>query len=331
MHKLGSKIIKQGVFVAIVIVIIALIFASFSYMDELSANIMWILLLLVVLLALWHFDFLLMLKDFERAVVFRFGKVNRVGGPGWAVIIPPIESYTLVDLRTRTVDIPPQDVITKDNVELKIDSVIYIKVLKDDASVIKSVVEVENYKNAAKLYVVGLMRDIMGSMTVEEVVSGVEELNVKIKDGLKKISEGWGVTADAVEITDVNIPKAVLDAMHLQKAAEQEKLARLERAFAHKAEIDAVNEAAERLSDKALQYHYIRALEKMSEGKATKMLFPIEISQFAETIAGTIGGTAASAKPKEDLLKQYAPLIAEYLKAEKKERENKSTPKKGKK
>jgi len=267
---------KQLVFLVIIFLIIAVIFLLFSNLDVMMQNALWVILIVLFVLIVWKFDFLLTLKDYERAVIMRFGKVNRVGGPGWCVMIPGIEEKVKVDLRTQTIDIPKQDVVTQDNIELHIDAVIYLKVKKDKQSVINSVVEVEDYKDASKLYVIALIRDVIGSMELAQVIASIEQLNKRIKEGLQKISEKWGIGIEAVEIKDIDIPRAVLDAMHEEKAAVQKKLARMEGAKAHMAEIEAVKHAAEQLSDRALAYYYVRALEKIGEGKA-----PSSFSQWS--------------------------------------------------
>ncbi len=315
---------KQIVFILLIFFVIIAVFAAISYQDFFVRNLLWLSIGIIVLYVIWRFDFIIMMKDYERAVIFRFGKLNRVGGPGWALIIPPIESFQRVDLRTATLDVPKQEVVTKDNIELKIDAIVYLKVKKDNQSVTTSVLEVADYKEASRLYVIALIRDIIGSMELKEVIANVETLNEQLKEGLKKISEGWGVAVDAVEIKDVQIPKTVLDAMHLEKAAVQQKLARIEGALAHQAEIDAVKTAAEQLSDKALAYYYIRALEKIGESRSTKFIFPMEITKLAESITGKM----AKKEPSEDLnelFEKYAPALKKYLK------EAEAKPKKKKK
>ena len=126
------------------------------------------------------------------------------------------------------------------------------------------VIEVEDYRTAVKLYVISALRDVLGSMSLDDVISNIETINQKLKEGLKKTARDWGIVIENVEIKDVDIPKIVLDAMHKEKAAEQEKLARMERAKAHEYEIETVKRAAENLSDKAMAYYYIRALEMIS-------------------------------------------------------------------
>ena len=184
----------------------------------------------------------------------------------------------------------PQNVVTKDQVEVRVDAVIYLKVRKDNESVIKSIVEVQDYKQASQLYVVALIRDAIGTMNLSELISNVEQLNAKMEKGLSNIAHSWGVTIESAKITTMDIPAVVLSAMHDQKAAVQKKLARIEAAEAQKIEIDAVKAAAEQLNEKALAYYYVKALEKVGEGKSTKFIFPMELSRLAEAIGGRIAG-----------------------------------------
>lgn len=317
---------KQGIFVIVVGLILLLIVGAYSFMQSQPENLPWLVLVVVVLLAFSQSNIIIFLHDYERAVIFRFGKINRVGGPGWALTVPFIEDYRLVDLRTQTIDLAKQDVITKDNIVLTIDAVIYLRINKDPTSVINSVVEIEDYKQASILYVTSLLRDVTGTLKMAEVIANREEVSTRLKLGLEKAAKGWGVTVEGIELQEVVPPASIVTAMHEERAAEHFKKARIEQASAHKAEIDAVQEAAEKLSDNALGYYYIRALEKMSEGKATKIVFPMEISKLAESL-GSRFGVSAKAADHTELIKQFAPLIAAALKAEVKKRKKKTKKK----
>ncbi len=299
---------KQVVFLGVIAIVAAALLISIFAMDFVTENapiILGIIFITVFFILLLNFGLIIFLKDYERAVIFRFGKVNRVGGPGWAIMAPVLESYTRVDTRVHTIDVTRQDVITKDGIEVRADAVIYIRVKRDKQSVINSVVEVENYEKASLLYVIALIRDIAGSLELNELISNIDALNKRLTDGLDKISVNWGVDCETVEIKDIQIPKVVLDAMHDEKAAVQQKLARMESAKAHQAEIDAVKEAAENLSDKALAYYYVKALEKLGEGSSTKFIFPMELTKLATAVSG--GG--AKDENIEELFKKYAPMI----------------------
>ena len=310
-----AQSLKHLVFLAVVIVVLVLIAAGavllIRNLNEIAANAVWVFLIVVFVLIVWKGDFLLTLQDYQRAVIMRFGKVNRVGGPGWCIRIPGIESATVIDLRTQTVDVPKQDVITKENIELKVDAVLYLRVNKDKQSVINSVVEVEDYKEASRLYLISSIRAVVGTMTLSEVVGQTEEVETKLQQEVAKIASKWGIEVVSVDFKDVDIPDTVLQAMHEEKAAEQRKFARMEGAEAHMAEIKAVRDAAENLSDKALAYYYIRALEKIGRGKSTKFIFPMELSRLAEAVGGRVGGTSSS--DLEQLFKKYAPAITNLL------------------
>ena len=167
---------------------------------------------------------ILQLLDYQRAVVYRFGKVNRVGGPGWTFIWPIIEEADIVDLRTKTIDVTKQDVVTKDGIEISIDAVVYLKVKKDNQSVVNSVIEVEDYVGASQLLVVSTLRDVIGSIKLGELISSIELVNAQLKEALEGF-KNWGVTVDSIEIKDIQIPETVLSAMHEEKAAVQHKLA----------------------------------------------------------------------------------------------------------
>jgi regulator of protease activity HflC (stomatin/prohibitin superfamily) len=278
--------------------------------DFFIGNILWLLLLLVFVAFVWKAR-MLKIKGYERAIVFRFSKFKSVAGPGWVMLLPFSDTYSLVDLRAKTLDVQEQDAVTKDSIEIKVDSVIYLKVKKDNQSVINSVLEVEDYQNAAKLFAVSTIRDIIGGMLLSEVISRIEDINKQVHASLSEIATNWGVEVIAVQIKDIDIPPTVLTAMHAQKAAVQEKLARMEKAEAQKAEIDAVKEAAEGLSEKALNYYYIKAIEEMAKGRSTKVFFPVQFSNLAQSLGGKldqregarIAGAMEKAAGKTDLEK----------------------------
>lgn len=300
---------KYIVFIFVLFIVLSIAAFLLSSLDTLLANALWIALAVLFIVVVWKGDIILMLEEYQRAVIMRFGRVVRVGGPGWCIVLPFIEKPTLVDLRTQTVDVAKQDVITKGNIELKIDAVIYLRVKSDKQSVIDSVIKIDDYKKAVQLYVISSIRAIIGTMTLPEVIATTEDLETRLQEEAGKIASTWGIEIVSVDFKDVDIPKTVLDAMHYEKAAEQEKLARFETAKAHEFEIETVKKAAETLSDKALAYYYIKALEKLGESKSTKFFFPMEITKLAESIAkGTKSG-----QDLEAMFEKYAPAVTSLL------------------
>lgn len=306
---MAAQNFKYLVFFALLALLLGSIYFVVVFQDFLITNFIWIGLLALFTFIVYKYDFVLQLVDYERAVIYRFGKVHHVGGPGWTWIWPIIEKYALVDLRIKTLDVPKQHVVTKDGVEITIDAIVYLKVKKDNQSVVNSVIEVEDYVKAAQLFVVSSLRDVIGSMMLSDVIANIEVINAQIKENLEVISKKWGIVCDSIEIKDVEIPDVVLNAMHEQKAAVQQKLARMEKALAQKAEIDAVREAASSLDDKALAYYYIKAIENMASSKGSKIFFPSEFTQLASSF------TSSTDKSKKDFsnLDYYKNLLKNYV------------------
>jgi len=311
-NKTESHKIKQGIFLVIILIVIATVSLILTNQEMFAMFLFSLAVIFLLGFILWRYDFLLTLKEYERAVVFRYGKFARVGGPGWAFLVPVLESFAIVDLRTSTIDIPEQEVITKDEVVLKLDAVIYLFVNKDNESVAKSVVEIDDYKRAAEMYVQASIRDVAGQMTATELISNIQDLNERVRKDVEQIAKEWGVSVESVKISDIKLPREISDAMHEEKAQEQLKHARMQSALAHKAEIDAVKEAAEHLSDKALAYYYIRALEKLGEGKSTKFFFPTELTNLASAISGNVK-EGMKASELDSLFKKYKPVIKKIL------------------
>ena len=305
---MAAQNFKYVVFFALLAVLLVSIYFVVILQDFIITNLIWIGLLAVFTFIVYKYDFILQLVDYERAVIYRFGKVHRVGGPGWTCIWPIIEKYDLVDLRIKTLDVPRQQVVTKDGVEVTIDAVVYLKVKKDSQSVVNSVIEVEDYVKASQLFVISSLRDVIGSMMLSDVIANIEFINAQIKENLAVMSKNWGIVCDSIEIKDVDIPEVVLSAMHEQKAAVQQKLARMEKALAQKAEIDAVREAAASLDEKALSYYYIKAIENMSNSKGSKVFFPSEFTKLASSFADS-----TSPKGKGSSVEQYKALLKEYV------------------
>ncbi|MEM4364170.1 MAG: SPFH domain-containing protein, partial [Candidatus Diapherotrites archaeon] len=300
--------IRVLVFILFLVFVVLVIVFSWRYSKFFVDNLLVFIVVALIGFFLIKYDYLIQLMDYERAVIFRFGKLNRVSGPGWALIFPPIESFRKVDLRVKTIDIPAQNVVTKDGIEIAVDGVVYLKVKNDKQSVINSVIQVDDYMRASELFVIGMIRSEAGKLDLNQLISRVDELDFNLKQMLSKLAVNWGVVVEDVVIQDIQVPKRVLEATEEQKAAIQRKLARMEAAEAHKAEIEAVRSAAENLSDKALAYYYVRALEKLGEGQSSKFIFPMELSELAKVIS-----KQRDEKEVEALFKKYAPYFASLV------------------
>ncbi|MFH0970183.1 MAG: SPFH domain-containing protein [Candidatus Diapherotrites archaeon] len=306
--KVESHKLKQAIFSGILLV--ALLSAYFAWQN--ATNLAAVVgvggLLIIFIIVIRQYDFLLTLKEYERAVMYRLGRVNRVGGPGWALLIPLFETFKIVDLRTQTLDVPPQTVITKDNVVVKIDAVIYLYVKRDASSVINSVIEVDDYRHAATQFVQAKIRDTAGGLTLSELISDVGKLNSELRKELEQISASWGVAIESVEIQSLDVPKEIEEAFSHRAAAEQAKLAQVQRALGMQAEIDSIREAAQKLDDKSLSYFYIKALEVLGQGASTKFIFPLELSALIQNLSEKTK-KAHSKRELENVFEQYAPIL----------------------
>ncbi len=306
--KVESYKVKQGVFAGIVLLVIVV-----GYLFLTNAIFIANLVMIVGGLALFfvlvkQYDYLLTLKEYERAVIYRFGRVNRVGGPGWAFLVPVIETFRIVDLRTQTLDVKPQTVITKDNIVVIVDAVIFLFVNPEPKSVINSVIEVDDYKRAATQFVQAKIRDVAGGLTLSELISDVGKLNSQLQKELSQIATNWGIKVESVEIQNLEIPKDVEEAFAKRAAAEQGKLAQIQRALGTQAEIESIREAAQKLDDKSLSYFYIRTLEALGQSQSTKYILPLELTSLIQTLSSQTKKIHSKAE-LENVFEKYAPAF----------------------
>jgi regulator of protease activity HflC (stomatin/prohibitin superfamily) len=313
----------KNFFFGAALILILILVAWFLIANETIKQIVLIVLIIVATIyLLFKFEVILQLKDYERAVIFRFGKVNRVGGPGWTFVLPFIEKPNLVTLRTQVIDVPTQQVITRDNIRITIDAILFISVDREKESVINSVVKVEDYKKAATFYVIAMLRDILGEFDLIDVISNTESINKRLTEALKGVAKEWGIKVNSVEMRDLQIPEEIVESMHKQKAAVQKKLAIFEEAESERAKINAIKEATEGLSDKTILYYYIKALEKVGEGQSSKIIFPMELTNLLSSISDKInsGKTPRINHNEKEKLAAYLPLIKSYVENNKKKK-----------
>ncbi len=312
--KVESYKVKQAFFATIVLVIIVAVYFVLTNAYLVADTVLLVGGFVLFLFLVKQYDFLLTLKEYERAVIYRAGRVNRVGGPGWTYIIPALESFKIVDLRTQVLDVKPQTIITKDNIVVTVDAIIYLYVNKDAQSVINSVIEVDDYRKGATQFVQATLRDVAGGLTLQELISDIGKLNTQLHKQLVQIATNWGVAVESVELQELIIPKEIEEAFSKRAAAEQGKLAQVQKALGMQAEIDSIREAAQKLDDKSLSYFYIKALEVLGQGASTKFIFPLELSGLIHKLSEKTGD-AHSKKDLENIFEQYAPQLYHALQA----------------
>jgi len=292
---------KQAILFFTLLIGAALFLGFFLIMGRLTTFIVLLVVLAMMIVLYQQFpNFFTEVKQYQRAVVFRMGKYRKVAEPGWLFVIPFIESFKVVDMRERMIDLPHQPVVTEDNIELDFNLVLYLKVT--DAK--KSVIEVEDYREATKTRAQARLRGIAGNMKMTEIVSHIERINKDLFEYMQKVEEDWGVTFTNVEIREVNIPEDIQTAVQDRRAASEEKTAKIERARGKKGEIDQIREAADELGSSALQYYYLQTLQDMSEGKSSKIIFPVELTKLAGDLSKKLTGVSMD-EAQDELVDKY--------------------------
>ena len=223
------------------------------------------------------------LREYERAVIFRWGRLARgvIGGngPGVVVIIPFIDKLVRVSLRTVTMDVPPQDVITKDNVSVKVNAVIYFRVVDQE----RAIIQVEDYLYATSMMSQTTLRSVLGQSQLDDLLSKREQINGDLQRIIDQQTEPWGVKVNAVEVKNVDLPQEMQRAIARQAEAERERRAKVIHA-------EGEFEASRRLADAAdvisrnpaaLQLRYLQTLVEISAEKNSTTIFPIPIDTIA--------------------------------------------------
>jgi regulator of protease activity HflC (stomatin/prohibitin superfamily) len=237
------------------------------------------LIFVFVVLAIWLLSSIKILNEYERAVVFRLGRLlDAAKGPGLAFIFFPIDRMVRVSLRTVVHDVPPQDVITRDNVSLKVNAVIYYRVVEPR----KAIVEVEQYHYATSQLAQTTLRSVLGQVELDDLLSQREKLNVQLQQILDRHTDPWGVKVSMVEVKHVDLPTEMQRAIAKQAEAEREKRAKIIHAEGEWQASAQLAKAAEVISANptTLQLRYLQTLAEIATEKNSTIIFPMPIDIF---------------------------------------------------
>lgn len=228
------------------------------------------------------------LREYERGVIFRLGRIARGlyggNGPGLVIIVPFIDRLVRVSLRTVAMDVPPQDVITKDNVTVKVNAVIYFRVVDQE----RAIIQVEDYLYATSMMSQTTLRSVLGQSQLDDLLSKREQINADLQRIIDQQTEPWGVKVTAVEVKNVDLPQEMQRAIARQAEAERERRAKVIHAQGE-------FEASQRLADAAdvigrnpaaLQLRYLQTLVEIAAGKNSTTIFPIPIDTIAPFLKG---------------------------------------------
>lgn len=237
----------------------------------LTVNFFTILLLLVVFLI----SSVKILREYERAVVFRLGRLLRSKGPGIIILIPGLDKMVRVDLRTVTLDVPPQDIITRDNVSVKVSAVVYFRVI--DAA--KSILDVEDFYFATSQLAQTTLRSVCGQGELDNLLAERDEINERIQNILDKDTEPWGVKVSKVEVKEIDLPEEMRRAMAKQAEAERERRSKIINAEGEFQAAQRLAEAAAIISatPAALQLRYLQTLQVIAVENNSTTIFPLPI------------------------------------------------------
>ena len=230
----------------------------------------------VLLVVIWFVNSIKILREYERGVIFRLGRLlPRPKGPGLIFVFWPIDRMVRVSLRVVTLEVPPQDIITSDNVSIKVNAVVYFRAI----NAIRAIVEVENYLYATTQLAQTTLRSVLGQVSLDDLLSRRETLNVKLQEILDRHADPWGIKVALVEVKQVDLPQEMQRAMAKQAEAEREKRAKIIHADGEFQASEKLAQAAAVISREpvALQLRYLQTLTEIGVEKNTTLIFPIPI------------------------------------------------------
>ncbi|MBM2831707.1 MAG: band 7 protein [Dehalococcoidia bacterium] len=235
---------------------------------------MYVILVIIIALILVAMS-VKVFKEYERGVMFRLGRLVGARGPGLFVIIPFVDVIQKIDLRVVTMDVPAQEAITKDNVTVKVNAVVYFRVVSPNDAVTK----VEHHIRATSLIAQTTLRSVLGQSELDELLSQREKLNQRLQKAIDEQTEPWGVKVSLVEIKDVELPPTMQRAMAAQAEAERERRAKIVHAEGEAQAAEKLAQAAKVISEYpgALQLRYLQTLTQISTEKTNTIIFPLPI------------------------------------------------------
>jgi regulator of protease activity HflC (stomatin/prohibitin superfamily) len=232
-------------------------------------------ILALILIVLFLATAIRILREYERGVIFRLGRVIKTKGPGLIILIPIIDRMVKVSLRLVAMDVPPQDVITRDNVSVKVNAVIYFRVMDSN----KAIIEVENYLFATSQLAQTTLRSVCGQVELDEILTEREKINTRLQSILDQATDPWGIKVTTVEVKHIDLPQEMQRAMAKQAEAERERRAKVINAEGEYQAATRLSEAANIIHKypEALQFRYLQTLREISSENNSVTLFPLPI------------------------------------------------------
>jgi regulator of protease activity HflC (stomatin/prohibitin superfamily) len=261
----------------------------------LGFNIGWGGILLPLLLVLLVAS-LRILREYERGVVFQLGRFWKVKGPGLVILVPGLQQMVRVDLRVVTMDVEPQDVISRDNVSVKVNAVVFFRVIDPQ----KAIIQVENYLMATSQLAQTTLRVVLGKHELDEMLAERERLNLDVQQILDAQTDAWGIKVTNVEIKHIDLNESMVRAIARQAEAERERRAKVIHAEGEKQAAVALLEAAQMLArqPEAMQLRYLQTMTQVAGDRASTIVFPLPMDLLG-SLLGRQAGVQAPAKPED--------------------------------
>jgi regulator of protease activity HflC (stomatin/prohibitin superfamily) len=255
------------------------------------------IIIVLVLALLFLFASVKVAREYERGVVFRLGRLIGIKGPGLFILIPFIDKAVKVDLRTITLNVPPQEVITKDNVTVKVNAVAYFRVV--DAA--KAIVQVENYLVATSQIAQTTLRSVLGQVDLDSLLAERDQINDRLQSIIDEQTHPWGVKVSVVEVKDVEIPSQMQRAMARQAESERERRAKIIAAEGEYQASERLRQAADRLeSPTALQLRLFQTMGEIAVNQNSTIILPVPIDLLRPYLDSSRDGYGASAQKSEE-------------------------------
>ena len=241
----------------------------------------------IVVVALIIFSAIKVLREYERGVVFLFGRFQEVKGPGIIILLPGVQQMVRVDLRTIVMDVPPQDVISRDNVSVKVNAVIYYRVIDPE----KAIIQVENVQEATSQLAQTTLRSVLGQHELDDMLASRDKLNHDIQAILDQHTDAWGIKVANVEIKQVDLDEGMIRAIAKQAEAERQRRAKVINAEGELQASEKLMQAARTLNQEpqAIQLRYLQTMVEVASDKSHTILFPLPLD-LIEPLLGKLKG-----------------------------------------
>jgi len=247
---------------------------------------------LLVLLFFLAFAAIKILREYERGVIFMLGRFWKVKGPGLVIVIPGVQQMVKVDLRVVTMDVPPQDVISRDNVSVKVNAIVFFRVVDPE----KAIIQVEHFLVATSQLAQTTLRAVLGKHELDEMLAERERLNLDVQQILDAQTDSWGIKVTNVEIKHIDLNESMVRAIARQAEAERERRAKVIHAEGEKQAAQALMEAAAMLSREpaAMQLRYLQTLTQVAGDKSSTLVFPVPVD-----LIGNLLGRGKDTAPRD--------------------------------